>query len=169
MYAGSSEDSNTIFSISTPSSSRALITHMDTVLSLRHSQRRPASQSPQLWACPPGERAYSSAGSNSTPGPELSPEFLTRLYMVNTPALLVLAYDSLRTSPSLVLWLSCQTRSIPTGCYDECPVVIATAPVVCHHRFMCLFILKVTSQKSWLLLTLVNGLMPGEDRLSVKD
>lgn len=82
---------------------------------------------------------------------------------------LVLAHDSLHTSPSLVLWISCQTLSILTGCYDECLVVIATAPVVCHHRFVCLFILKVTSQKSWPLFTLVNGLMPGEVRRSVNE
>lgn len=85
------------------------------------------------------------------------------------PVTLVLAYDSLHTSLSLVLWISCQTLSIPTGCYDECLVVIATAPVVCHHRFMCLFILKVTSQKSWPLFTLVNGLMPREDRQAVNE
>jgi hypothetical protein len=83
--------------------------------------------------------------------------------------MLVLVYDSLHTSPSLVLWIACQTLSIPTGCYDECLVVIATTPVVCHRQFLCLFLLKVTSQKSWPLLTLVNGLIPGEDRQAVNE
>lgn len=61
--------------------------------------------------------------SNSAPGPELSPGILTHLYTVNMPAMLVLAYDSLHTSPLLVLWISRQTLFVPTGCYDECLVV----------------------------------------------
>lgn len=47
-------------------------------------------------------------------------------------------------------------------------VVIATAPVACHHLFTCLFILKVTSQKYQPLFTLANGLVPGEDRQAVR-
>lgn len=56
---------------------------------------------------------------------------------------------------------------IPTGWYDDCLVVIATAPVIYNHLFTCLFILKMTPQKSWPLVTLVNVLVPGEDRQAV--